>query len=88
MASGATAAIRAGSVALATVPTMSPRAESQRIIRTSAVSLVRPTSGRAASKLVGATPGWAILLVIPQPAVLLSRLSSRPNSPHAILDCR
>ncbi len=46
-----------------------------------AVSEVRPTSGRAASRLVGATPGWDSALVMPQPAGVLRRCSSRPNSP-------
>ena len=42
--------------------------------RTSRVSPVRPSSGWEASRLVGATPGWARLLVIPQPAARLRRL--------------
>ena len=54
---------------------------------TAVVSSPRPISGRAASRLVGATPGWARLLVTPQPRALLRRSSSRPNSPKAILDC-
>ncbi|WP_344327239.1 hypothetical protein [Aeromicrobium halocynthiae] len=40
--------------------------------RTLNVSVVRPISGRAASGLVGATPGWEIALVTPQPAAALA----------------
>ena len=55
---------------------------------TPVVSSLRPTSGRAASRLVGATPGCERLLVTPQPPARLRRASSSPNSPHAILDWR
>ncbi len=85
-ASGEVAAYSAGNFALSTVPTTSPRADSRRIIRTPNVSLARPTSGRAASRLVGAMPGWDRLLVMPQLSARLRRSSSRPKSPKAIFD--
>ena len=54
--------------------------------RISRVSASRPISGRDPSRLVGATPGWERLLVIPQPCSLLRRSSSSPKSPRAIFE--
>lgn len=63
-----------------------PRADSALITRTCGVSPERPISGRAASRLVGATPGCETVLLIPHPCALLRRLSSSPNRPQAIFD--
>ena len=74
----AVAASSAGSPADATVPaspsrdmtTMSPRPRTAD---------ARPTSGRAASRFVGATPGWERVLVMPHPSATLRRCSSSPS---------
>src|SRR5262245_17024714 len=82
---GSVAAMKAGPAADSGVP-VRPMRDRTRIRRTPMVSLERPTSGRAASRFVGATPGWDRLLVMPQPAARLRRSSSRPKRPYAILD--
>jgi hypothetical protein len=48
--------------------------------------VARPIAGCAASRFVGETPGWARLLLTPQPSSRLRASSSRAKSPTAILD--